>query len=65
MPGGVPAEQDIGLIYAVNRAISRHLATDDVSDGRQEVHDREHRVLLLDARIGSLGCFLVALPSPL
>jgi hypothetical protein len=31
MPYGSAAEQDIGLIDAVNRSVCRHLATDDMA----------------------------------
>src|SRR5262249_6025603 len=44
VPRGAVAEQDVGLIHAVDRPIRRHGAVDDVGEGWQEVHDGEHRV---------------------
>ena len=44
MPRRALAEQDIGLVHAVNWPVRRHLAADDVGERRHEVHDREHRV---------------------
>jgi len=38
------SQEDIGLIDAVDGAIRRQAAPDDVGEARQEVHDGEHGI---------------------
>jgi Transposase DDE domain group 1 len=44
VPDVVSTEQHIALVDAVDRAIVRHLATRDMREGGEEIHDREHGV---------------------
>src|SRR6476619_1799214 len=42
---GLPlAEQNAGLVDAIDRPVGWELAADEASEGREEIHDRERRV---------------------
>ena len=49
------AKQHVGLVDAVNGSVARNLGANDIGEGREEIHDREH---------GIRGCIRLDLARP-
>jgi len=49
------AKQHVGLVDAVNGSVIRNLGANDIGEGREEIHDREH---------GIRGCIRLGLARP-